>query len=90
MRKVIYDVVEPLTKKQFLSFEGVNEMKKLLALQEAKNAETVQKLERNIKKCDALDYHEKRLRDIENEIIMIKGLQRNENANILERVETLS
>ena len=37
-----------------------------------------------------LDQHERRIKDLENEMIMVKGLARNENANILERIDTIS
>jgi hypothetical protein len=33
---------------------------------------------------------EKRIKDLENEMIMVKGLARNDTANVLERIETIS
>jgi hypothetical protein len=90
MRKVIFEVVDPMTKKQFLTFEGLEDMKKHLQMMEGKNQEIKDRVERNIKKCGVLDIHEKRIKELENEMIMVKGIARNENANVLEKIETIS
>ena len=90
MRKVIYEVVDPMTKKQFLTFEGLEDMKKQLQMMEGKNQEIKDRVERNIKKCQLLDIHERRIKELENEMIMVKGIARNENASVLEKIETLS
>ncbi len=55
-----------------------------------RHQETIQRLEKNIKRCDLLDLHDRRIKDLENEMIMVKGLARNENASMLERIDTIS
>ncbi len=55
IRKVIFEVVDPVTKKQFLTFEGIEEMKRQLLMMEGKNQETKDKVERNIRKCEVLE-----------------------------------
>ena len=90
MRKVIFEVVDPLTRKQFLTFDGLEDMKKQLQMMEGKNQEIKDRVERNIKKCSVLDIHEKRIKELENEMVMVKGIARNENASVLEKIETIS
>lgn len=90
IRKVIYEVVDPLTKKQFQTFDGLDEVRKTYTQLDFRHQETIQRLEKNIKRCDLLDLHDRRIKDLENEMIMVKGLARNENASMLERIDTIS
>ena len=90
IRKVIFEVVDPLTKKQFATFESVEDMKRQLQLMETKNQMLKDKVERNIKKCEIIDILERRIKDLENEMIMVKGISRNDNANVHEKIETIS
>jgi len=87
---VIYEVVDPLTKKQFQSFDGIEEVKKTYIQLDFRHQETISKLEKTTKRCDQLDLHDRRIKDLENEMIMVKGLARNENASMLERIDTIS
>ena len=87
---MIYEVVDPLTKKQFSTFDGIEDVKKTYVQLDFRHQDTVGKLEKTSKRCDQLDVHERRIKDLENEMIMVKGLARNENASMLERIDTIS
>ena len=66
MRKVILEVVEPLTRKQFHTFDGIDDMRKKFTNIENKYEETVIKLERILRRNEAIDRMEKHTKEIVN------------------------
>ena len=46
IRKVIYEVVEPLTKKQFLTFDGFDDIKKQMATMKTQQEETMARIDK--------------------------------------------
>ena len=74
IRKVILEVVDPLTKKQFMTFEGIDNIKKEVMSVGFKYDDTIGRMDRIIKKNDVLDQHEKRIKELENELIVHKAL----------------
>eukprot|EP00347_Sterkiella_histriomuscorum_P011721 403371366 len=88
IRKVIYEVVEPLTRKQFQTFDGFDDIKKQIKSIEAKYDETLVRVDRVIKRNEAFDRLDKYTREIEQEILTTKALQKNDVQQILEKLET--
>jgi regulator of replication initiation timing len=86
---VILEAVEPLTKKQFACFDGLDDLRRSLQHLYTRHDETVARLDKQVKRNEALDVFERKLKDLENELFIAKALQRNDNTLVLERVETL-
>lgn len=89
IRRVILEAVEPLTKKQFGCFEGLEELRRSLKHLYARHDDTAARLDKQVKRNDALDLFERKLKELENELFISRALQRNDNTLVLERVETL-
>lgn len=64
IRKVIFDVIEPLTKKQFATFDGLDSMKKSIAVIDGKYEEVLLRVERVLKKNEMVDRLDKYTREI--------------------------
>jgi hypothetical protein len=70
IRKVILEVVDPLTRKQYQCFEVVDELRKLIQLVQGKGEETVMRLEKVIKRNESIDHIERKIRDTESELVL--------------------
>ena len=89
IRKVIFEVVDPLTKKQFQSFEQIDDIKRQIRQLTQKHEDANLRLDKTIKRSEALETVERKIKDLENEILVTKALQRNDNTILLEKFETL-
>ena len=65
IRKIIYEVVEPLTKKQFHTFDGIDEVKKNITSVNSKYEDIIDRLDRVVKRNEHMDVLEKYCRTIE-------------------------
>lgn len=82
--------MDPLTKKQFTCFDNIEDLKKSLIIIQDQQLETKADLDRVVKRNDMLDYTDKKVHDLETEVMVIKAMHRNENTQMLERYETLN
>lgn len=64
IRKIIFEVVEPLTKKQFQTFDGFDELKKQISMINSKYDETLMRMDKVIKRNEAMDHLERYTREI--------------------------
>ena len=63
IRKVIHEVVDPLTKKQFKCFEGLEQLKKNFTEAQARHDDTVYRLDRVTKKNDSIDVVDRKIKE---------------------------
>jgi hypothetical protein len=90
IRKVIYEVVDPLTKKQYQGFDALDEMKRQINGLNFRHDELVGKVDRHIKRSELMDTLDKKIKEVEHEVHIAKALQRNDNMLCLEKIETLT
>ncbi|CDW82927.1 UNKNOWN [Stylonychia lemnae] len=100
IRNVIFEVIEPITKKQFATYDTIDEIKKLHVIIANKYDDTHLKLDKLTKRNDVLDKLDKLTRDLVNyyffyfkqdcELQNVKALQKNDIQQILEKLETIN
>jgi len=78
-----------LTKKQFMGFQQIDSLRKKMASLSSKLEDCNQRLEKTMKRNEALDAIERRIKELNEDIHITRALQRNDNTIVLEKIETL-
>lgn len=86
---MIFEVVDPLTKKQFMGFQQMDSLRKKQASLSTKLEDLNARLDKTIKRNEALDVLERRVKELDEDIHITRALQRNDNVIVLEKIETL-
>ena len=78
-----------MTKKQFMGFQQIDSLRKKMASLSSKLEDCNQRLEKTMKRNEALDAIERRIKELNEDIHITRALQRNDNTIVLEKIETL-